>query len=207
MNNIEHILRESISAESYAEGYLSYISELLKRVDPCAIARFIEEMESAQGQENTVFFAGNGGSAVTASHMANDFGLGSYAGDDSRPYRALSLSDNTAKMTAIANDCGYENLFTHQLRVHYRPGDKLVAISASGNSPNIIAAAEWVKRHGGCVIGFVGFDGGRLKELCDVLIHISTPNGEYGPVEDAHLVVGHLAHLWLKYAKIKEKVS
>ena len=101
-------------------------------------------------------------------------------------------------MTAIANDTGYENLFAYQLRIHYRPGDKLVAISASGNSPNVVEAARWVKKRGGRVVGLVGFDGGELKRLSDVVIHVETQKGEYGPVEDIHMVVEHLIYTWLR---------
>jgi D-sedoheptulose 7-phosphate isomerase len=92
-------------------------------------------------------------------------------------------------MTAIANDEGYENLFVNQLRLHYRPGDLLVAISASGNSPNVVNAARWVKEQGGRVVTITGFDGGKLKSLGDIAIHIDTPKGEFGPVEDLHMIV------------------
>jgi D-sedoheptulose 7-phosphate isomerase len=101
-------------------------------------------------------------------------------------------------LTAIGNDAGHENLFVYQLRIHYRPGDKLIAISASGNSPNVVEAARWVKKRGGRVVGLVGFDGGELKRLADVVIHAKTPKGEYGPVEDIHIIMDHLFYSWLK---------
>jgi D-sedoheptulose 7-phosphate isomerase len=100
-------------------------------------------------------------------------------------------------MTAIGNDTGFENLFVSQLRIHHRPGDKLIAISASGNSPNVVRGAEWVKDRGGRVIALVGFDGGKLKGLADVVIHAETPKGEYGPVEDIHMILDHLVYTWL----------
>ena len=198
MNNIKHILNESKDIQNYARGYLQYISELLKRVDTEKIALFIEELEKARINQNTVFFIGNGGSATTATHMVNDFGIGSRTGENANPYRVLALTDNIAKMTAISNDYGYNKMFVHQLKIYYKPGDKLVAISASGNSPNVVAAAEWVKKRSGRVIGLLGFDGGRLKNLCDIAIHIETPKGEYGPVEDLHMVVTHLVYMWLR---------
>src|SRR3972149_3167320 len=114
-------------------------------------------------------------------HMANDFGMiDSKAGAGNKPFSVLSLADNSSIMTTIDNDDSYEDLFVKQLQIHYRTGDKLVAISASGNSPNIIAAAEWVKKHKGKVIGLAGFDGGRLKDICDILILTKAPKGEYG---------------------------
>jgi D-sedoheptulose 7-phosphate isomerase len=205
MNNVKQIINKSRDFQSYAKGYLQYISDLLKCIDIGAITLFIEELEKARKNQNTVFIIGNGGSAVTATHMANDFGIGFSAGNDRNPYRVLSLTDNTAKMTAISNDYGYDKLFFYQLKVHYMPGDKLVAISASGNSPNIVAASEWVKKRGGRVIGLVGFDGGKLKNLSDIFIHIKTPKGEYGPVEDMHMIVNHLVYTWLCHKDGKGK--
>jgi D-sedoheptulose 7-phosphate isomerase len=131
--------------------------------------------------------------------MANDFGIDVLKkGGTDLPFRAMSLTDNAAVMLAIANDDGYDRLFVNQLRVHYRPGDKLVAISASGNSPNVVCAAEWVKKQGGTVISLVGFDGGRLKDISDVLIHVKSEKGEYGPVEDIHMIMDHLLANWLQ---------
>jgi len=111
----------------------------------------------------------------------------------------LALTDNTSVITAIANDVGYENIFLNQLKIHYRHGDKLLAISASGNSPNMVTAAEWIKKHGGRVISFVGFTGGKLKEISDVVLHVQSEAGEYGPVEDAHLVLNHILAHWFQF--------
>lgn len=205
MNNIDRLFCECTDASQFASGYLSYLAELLTQLNTSRIAAFIEELELAREHQNTVFFVGNGGSAATASHMANDFGIGTRTGDDSPPFRALALTDNVAALTAIANDNGYHNLFVFQLRIHYRPGDRLVAISASGDSPNVIAAAEWVKKRGGKVIGLVGFDGGKLQDLCDLIIHVKTPKGEYGPVEDIHMILDHLVYSWLQCQVQKKK--
>ena len=199
MNNIERLFNESGDFGHFIKGYYDYLFTLLKNIDVKDIMGFAEEMEKARNAGNTVFFAGNGGSAATASHMANDFGIDvlKKSGTD-LPFRAMSLTDNTAVMLAIANDDGYDRLFVNQLRVHYRPGDKLVAISASGNSPNVVIAAEWVKKQGGTVISLVGFDGGRLKDISDVLIHVKSEKGEYGPVEDIHMIMDHLLANWLQ---------
>jgi len=198
MDTLETILNKSASATQFARAYLDYLSGLLRRLDAGAIAAFIDELESARSKGNTVFVVGNGGSAAAASHMANDLSVGAHPRDGSQPFRVLALTDNAAAMTAVGNDAGYEHLFTYQLRAHYRPGDKLIAISASGNSPNIVEAARWVQKHGGRVIALVGFDGGELKRLGDLLIHVETPKGEYGPVEDIHVIMHHLIYSWLK---------
>lgn len=205
MNNMERLFLDSLHEEDFIKGYLNYLSQLFLRLDTKAIARFIAELESAYEQEKTIFIAGNGGSASTASHMANDLGMDVLKkGGSSKAFRALALTDNTSLMTAIANDDGYDNTFVNQLRIHYRTGDRLIVISASGNSPNVAAAAKWVKERGGRVLGLTGFDGGELKNLCDVLIHVDTPKGEYGPVEDVHMVMDHLVANWLQYSHQKK---
>ncbi len=136
MNNIVKLYKETRSAEEFTKGYLSYLCDLLKQLDTKAIASFIHEFEDAREKDKTVFLIGNGGSAATASHMANDIGLDVLKKSGmNRPFRVMSLTDNVPVMTAIGNDEGYDQLFFLQLKIHYRPGDKLVVISASGNSP------------------------------------------------------------------------
>ncbi len=200
MNNLEKLYKESAGIEEYTKGYFSYLYQLLDRLDVKAITGLVKELEAAYRNENTVFVVGNGGSAATASHMANDIGVDVLKkAKCPQAFRVMALTDNASVMTAIANDDGYDNLFINQLRIHYRKGDKLIAISASGNSPNIVAAAEWVKARGGKTIALVGFDGGKLNDICDISILAKTPKGEYGPVEDIHLVLDHLVATWLQY--------
>lgn len=205
MNNVERLFLNSVNAEAFTKGYFDYLLQLLHRLDTKAIARFIEELELAYDRESTIFIAGNGGSAATASHMANDLGMDVLKkGGSAKPFRALALTDNTSLVTAIGNDDGYHNIFVNQLRIHYRPQDLLIVISASGNSPNVVAAARWVKDRGGKVMGLVGFDSGELKTACDILINVETPKGEYGPVEDVHMVMDHLVANYLQYKQQKE---
>jgi D-sedoheptulose 7-phosphate isomerase len=198
VSDLAGLLRGTTDPAAFARSYLAYVGELLGRLDAAAVGAFIEEVEAARTGGHTVFIAGNGGSAATASHMATDFGFGTRCGAGS-PFRAHALTDNVALLTAIGNDEGYEHVFVHQLRIHYRSGDSLVCISASGSSPNVLAAAAWVRARGGRVISLVGFDGGALKGMSDVVVHVATARGEYGPVEDAHLVVNHLVTAWLMH--------
>ena len=201
MINIKSVLSKNVDAKSFSREYFRYLSHLLEKVDVNAIAAFIDEIESARKNGNTIFFIGNGGSAATALHMVNDISLGSRQDDEDQPLRSLALTDNVSVITALANDCGYDHIFVRQLKTLYRPGDKLVAISVSGNSPNILAAVEWVKKQKGVVIGMVGFDGGKLKGMCDIAIDAKGVKGEYGPVEDIHTIIGHLVYTWLWYNK------
>jgi len=206
MKKVEQILEESNSIQLFAENYFNYLSQLLQELDKDSISAFAQEIEKARQGRNTIFFIGNGGSAATASHMVNDFGTDIKKRTDTlKPFRVLSLNDNAAVVLAVANDSGYDKVFINQLRVLYRPGDKLVAISASGNSANLVNAAQWVKSRGGTVISFVGFDGGKLKEISDISIHVKTMNGEYGPVEDIHLILGHLVSYWAQHQILKSQ--
>jgi D-sedoheptulose 7-phosphate isomerase len=200
MNNIDRLCSNSRSAGAFAHSYFNYLKQLLDAIKPESIDRLVEEFENARATGSMIFVAGNGGSATTATSMANDIGFDiiKKCGTD-KPFRVLALTDNTAVITAIANDVGYGNVFLNQLKIHYRQGDRLLAISASGNSPNVVTAAEWVKEQGGCVISFVGFSGGKLKEISDVVVHVKSEAGEYGPVEDVHLVLNHILAHWFQF--------
>jgi D-sedoheptulose 7-phosphate isomerase len=103
-------------------------------------------------------------------------------------------------MTALANDAGYETIFTGQMQDLFSEGDVLVAISASGDSPNVIAAAKLAKQRRGTTVALVGFDGGTLRSLCDIVVHVRSEKGEYGPVEDIHMVLDHMitSYLWMR---------
>lgn len=205
MSNIERLYKQSKDIKEFIKGYYDYLQTLLNTIDSHAISLFVEELERARREHRTIFIVGNGGSAATASHMANDFGMDVLKKiGGGIPFRAMALTDNASVMLAIANDEGYDKLFVNQLRVHYRDGDLLVAISASGNSPNVVNAAEWVKSRGGMVISLVGFDGGKLKSISDIALHAKSEKGEYGPVEDVHMIMDHLIANWLQYKLVSE---
>ena len=142
-----------------------------------------------------MFFIGNGGSAATASHFANDISIGT--NDYDEPFKALSLTDNVSIITAIGNDYGYEDIFVKQLQVLGRADDVVVGISASGNSPNLIKAFEYAKKVGIKTVAITAFDGGKLKTIADEGIHVPTDTKEYGPAEDAHMILDHLVSAYL----------
>jgi len=199
MNNLEKAYKQVNSIGQFSREYFIYLSKVLESIDEDEINKLGDLFESARENGNTIFVAGNGGSSTTATTMANDIGFDilKKTGID-RAFRVLSLVDNNSVVTAIANDVGYENIFINQLKIHYRSGDSIILISASGNSPNILKAAEWVKDKGGAIIGFLGFTGGKLIDLCDVKIHVQSEPGEYGPVEDAHLIMNHILAHWFQ---------
>jgi D-sedoheptulose 7-phosphate isomerase len=198
VNHVESIFENSSDGQQFAEGYLAYLTEVLGRLDRDAIAKFADELLAARARNARIFFLGNGGSAATASHWVND--LTRWRG---RPFRALSLTENVAVLTAIANDYGYEHVFRQQLENQMGPGDVVVAISASGNSENVVSAVEYANANGGITVALTGFDGGHLTRIAQIVVHAPTVGGEYGPAEDVHLILDHVvtSYLWRVCAK------
>ena len=209
MNNLDKIYQEKgLEEVGFSKAYTDYLITLLQKLDHQQIAVCIRHLERARQTDSTIFVIGNGGSASTASHIGNDFGLAVLKKTQkpfNKSYRAIALTDNVSVISAIGNDSSYSDIFVDQLKVHFRKGDKLILISASGNSPNLIVAAEWFKAQGGTVIAWLGFDGGMLKEIADVPIIVESPKGEYAPVEDIHLVINHIIVTWMQYNIIHEE--
>ncbi len=195
MNELDRIFEKSKNASSFADAYIEHLTQILSNIDSKEIANFIDILLGARKRDATIFFMGNGGSAATASHFANDIGIGTNPPE--KPFRAISLTDNSAVITAISNDDGYENIFSKQLQTLMKNGDVVVAISASGNSENLLKAIKYAEQNGGITFGITAFDGGELKKITQHGIHISTGAKEYGPAEDAHMVIDHLVGAYL----------
>jgi len=171
------------------KDYLGRHTSVVASLDVAAVEGAIQAIIGAFDQKRTVFTCGNGGSATTASHMAADLGKNSAMPGKQR-LRVIGLADNMSWFSALGNDLGSENVFVEQLANFMEPGDLLIAISASGNSPNVVKAAEYARANGGKVIGLVGFKGGKLKEIADIAVHSEIE--DYGPVEDCHLMLDHI---------------
>ena len=199
MNKLENIF--SLDSVKYSEKYFKYLSEILLNINSIEIAQFIDLIMNVRERGATIFFIGNGGSAATCSHFANDLLIGTASYQ--KPIRAISLVDNNAILTAIGNDYGYDQIFTRQLKMLARPGDAVVAISASGNSPNLVDAVKYCKEKSIVTLSLVGFDGGLLKQISDHYVHVQTGFKEYGPAEDAHMILDHLVMTFIS-RKIKE---
>jgi len=193
MNNLDKIFTQDI--ELFSRSYLDYLKKVLDSINVSEIRDFVQVLLDARENGATVFFVGNGGSAATASHFANDLAIGTR--EYEKPFRVISLTDNVPVLTAIGNDDGYDNIFSQQLQVYARPGDVLVGISASGNSQNLIKAFEYCEDAGIETIALTAFDGGVMKKICDHSVHIPTADMEYGPAEDAHMVLDHLIGSYL----------
>ena len=169
--------------------YLTDLTATVNRLPAEAIEQLIALLHEARLQGRQVFLLGNGGSAATASHFACDLAKNTIvAGLPS--FRAISLVDNAALMTAWANDTAYDNLFCGQLGCLLRPQDVVIGISASGNSPNVLRAIEMARAGGAVTVGLTGFAGGKLKGLVDLAIVV--PSDCMEQIEDLHLVIEHL---------------
>ena len=203
MNELDKIFSQSKDSDTFASGYLSYLNLVLGGFNIKSISAFIKVLIEARERDTQIFFMGNGGSAATASHFANDLAIGTRSWN--KPFRAMSLTDNQAIVTAISNDDGYENIFVQQLRSLMKKGDAVVAISASGNSQNLVNALEYANSNGVTTVGITSFDGGQLGQIAKLRVHVPTNKGEYGPAEDAHMVLNHLVGAYLSRIVANEK--
>src|SRR6476620_3137502 len=158
-------------------------------ISPESMAKLIGLLVETFKNERQIFVFGNGGSAANASHFATDLGKGS-SDKVGRRFRVLSLNDNVSWLTALGNDYAYEDTFVRQLENYARPGDFVLVLSVSGNSPNVVKAVQWAREHGVHTAALVGGKRGKLAEIADEPIVIDTPH--YGRAEDAHMAICHL---------------
>lgn len=168
--------------------YWRDISTIARQMPFSALAKAAELLLDCHRCGGTIFVLGNGGSASTASHLACDLAknvrIAGFA-----PFRVLALTDNVPLITAWANDNGYETVFAEQLAALVRSGDVVIAISASGNSPNVLAAVALANNAGAVTLALTGRNGGRLHALCDLSVLVPTDSIEQ--VEDAHMAIAH----------------
>ena len=198
-----------MNAKEHTQRYFAELKQVLDNLPLEPVGRILELVEEAQAARRQVFVIGNGGSAATASHMMNDLCKGTLGHNPQKEgsadwprLKVIALTDNVALMTAWANDADYQHVFSEPLRNLANEGDLLIAISASGNSPNIVTAVEAAKAIGMKVIGLTGFGGGKLAQLADVAS--IAPSSEYGPVEDVHMILDHVLTSYL-YDKQKQR--
>jgi D-sedoheptulose 7-phosphate isomerase len=185
------------NAQQYFELYQDVVSQL----PYVTIDAIVDELLARYEQGRTVFLFGNGGSAALASHLACDLGKGTLVNGDSRNrFRVVALTDNIPLMTAWANDASYERIFAEQLQNLVCPGDVAFAISGSGNSPNILAGLQVARAVGAVTIGLSGFQGGKMKPLCDYCVVV--PSNNMQVIEDFHLSVAHAM-----FSVIRDRIS
>ncbi|MBN2145976.1 MAG: SIS domain-containing protein [Anaerolineales bacterium] len=190
------MMSEKGDPEDLVDGYLHSLRETIGAISRPAVWAVVDLLYTAWQERRQVFICGNGGSAATASHMAND--LCKYTVVDGQPrLKAFALTDNVPLMTAWGNDTEYANIFSEQLKNYMGEGDILIAISASGNSPNVIRALEVARQIGGVTVGLTGDTGGKMKELTDYCVLI--PDWHIGRQEDGHMILDHVIATTLRW--------
>ena len=175
----------------FLESYKIRLNGLINSIDIDMLESIVEAMIEAFKNGKTLYVAGNGGSAATASHIQADFQFFVRCFTDFRP-KVVALTDNVPLITAISNDNSYEDIFVEQMRGMFNEGDIFLAISASGNSPNVVKATVYAKELGGKTIAFCGFTGGKLKEISDMPLYTPNNDKDYGPIEDLHMILDHV---------------
>jgi len=175
-------------------SFMTRVAEELGRIDPAQIQSLADAVYDCYRRDRFVFLCGNGGSGSNASHLCEDLGKGTlrrqdFDNDAKKRLRILSLTDNTPYILAWGNDEGFDRVFVEQLKNLASPGDLLIAISGSGNSPNILKAVEWANRHDVTTFGCTGFSGGKLRTLAQKNLHV--PLDDMGIVESIHLTAFH----------------
>ena len=171
------------------EHYLESEIDILKKLDTKAVQEVVKAFEDAYERESAIYVFGNGGSAGTASHMANDFnkGISEYT---EKKFRFQCLNDNIPTMLAVANDIGYEDVFSFQLKNKVNENDLVIGISGSGNSENVIRALDCAKEQGAITMGIAGYDGGKVADIADIVFHVPLCNMQI--VEDVHMILNHM---------------
>jgi D-sedoheptulose 7-phosphate isomerase len=185
----------------YIQNYLDEVAQIVRNLPQAEIARVINILNRARAEGRRIFVFGNGGSAAMASHFACDLGKGTVWEGKPR-FKIISLNDNVPLLTAYANDFGYETVFAEPLASLAEPGDVAIAISSSGNSPNVLRAMDVARERGLTTIGITGFDGGKLKEKVDVCVIVPTDSQHPDAMqhaEDGQWVILHTVFVTIRY--------
>ena len=184
-----------LDAPAFARWYRSEISRSWEGLDLSRVSQVAKAVVEAQERGRQIWVMGNGGSAATASHLATD--LSKTAAVEGHPLvKCISLAENAAFLTAIGNDISFDDIFVRQLENLLRPKDLVILVSGSGNSKNLVKAAQYANAHGALTIGFLGFDGGKLASLVEIPLLVASD--QYGVIEDVHMGIGHILTFYLK---------
>ena len=194
---------------SITTTYCKRLTQALTFIDQTAIDQFVNEILILRKNRNVLYLCGNGGSAANAIHITNDFIFG--ADPTGNSIRTEALNANSSVLTCLGNDIGYENIFSHQLKVKGNARDMLIVLSGSGNSANIIKALQQAKTMGITTVAILGFDGGKAKGMADIVFHININDMQIS--EDLQVIIGHIvmkslnAHLCERSHRLKAVAS
>ncbi len=200
-----HNVLDASAPISSARAYLELHARVVEKLPFLAIEHVSRELLRAYEEDRRIYLFGNGGSASLASHFACDLGKGTVVcGDQRKRFQAIALTDNLALLTAWANDSSYENVFAEQLRNLVQPGDIAFAISGGGNSPNVLLALQVARELGAQNIGLGGFQGGKMKAMCDICLVVPSNNMQI--IEDLHVGIAHTLFTIIRH-RISSSVS
>ena len=181
--------------QQFVADYYRRFADVLQTFDKSALEPVLRVFEDVAARQGTLWVAGNGGSAAISDHTVCDATKGTFV-EGQPPIRSVSLTSNVPMLTALANDIAYDDVFSKQLEYYFKPGDAVLLVSSSGNSPNVVKACEYANARGLATIAFVGFRGGRLKEIAKHVVWIPVDN--YGIAEDTHQSLMHVLTQYLR---------
>lgn len=186
---------------SFLDDYYKRFAETLLSFDKSPLADVLAVFDKVTAAGGTVWIAGNGGSAAIADHTVCDCSKGTYV-EGQTPFRTISLASNVAMLTALGNDISYDDVFSEPLKYYLKPEDAVLVVSSSGNSGNVVKACEYANAQGVPTVAFVGFKGGKLKDIARHVVHIEVEN--YGIVEDTHQ---SLIHALTQYMRARNEAQ
>ena len=202
--NDSHNTIAAVSALATAKDYFASLQTVIAQLDLSIVDRMTDVIWKNYEEDRTLYIFGNGGSAALASHLACDFGKGTVIANRKR-LRTVSLTDNVALMTALANDLAYQDIFSEQLAGLAAKGDTVLAISGSGNSPNVVRGLDEARKMGLKTLAITGFSGGRVKALSDLCLVVPSDNMQH--IEDVHLFATHAIFRALRYRMTLSKAT
>ena len=182
--------------KEFLEQYRRELFPAIESIDPAEFQKAVDLIAQAYREDKQIFVMGNGGSAATSNHFVCDFGKNAVQDPSKRRFRMLSVSDNVERITAYGNDVAFEEIFRQQLINLMNPGDLLISISASGNSPDLVRACEYAQEKGAKQIAMAGFSGGKIKDFAQAKLII--PLTSYEQIEDGHMILCHMIVCYFK---------
>ena len=180
---------EGTSMNFSVSSYLKHLSQTVGEFDSASMESAISLIRTAWTEKRQIIVCGNGGSALTASHYITDWNKSVYL-STGKPFRGTCLSDNIGVLTAYANDVSYDDIYAEQLKNRMDEGDLVIAVSGSGNSPNVVRAMEWANDNGGVTLAICGYDGGKIKQLAQHSLWVESFDMQI--CEDVHFFFGHM---------------
>lgn len=197
MSIIKKSFDSSTDFDQFLDKYVDFYVDAVRKLKSHNFSSLMEQIAKCHSAGKKIIVFGNGGSAANATHLST--GLSFITRSWERPLKSISLAADSILLTSLANDFAFEDVFYRQLQVHLEPGDLILALSVSGKSKNVLKAVRYAKDCGNVVVSLTGSNGGELKGLSDICVHIESDETLFGVTEDIHMVLGHALTYFLEY--------